>query len=187
MSRALAQTPSDNCIPDNWAVEMVLNEQGTRLDGTPVLGSRSIEANALGNNNNFFSLGFGWDGAQAVSPGGRIRLRLAQPAFQHTGSEVLVVEATGGVYPLEQAAVYVSPTNSDGTFAGVASNVAPATEVSPDRYQTVLPFPAGVTKIEYITLIDITDPAVFTGSYNAQTQPDGFDVVRVGTGCANLE
>jgi hypothetical protein len=182
MRRALAQAPSDNCIPDNWAIEMVLNQQGVRLDGTAVLAGRSAEANALGNNNDFFSLGFGWNG-QATTPGGVIRVRLAQPAFKHTGSEVLVVEATGGDYPLERAEVWVSPNNSIGSFAGHATNQGVV--VGTDRFQTILPFPGDVDVVRYVTLIDVTNPAVFgpVASYNNTTMPDGFDVVRVGTGC----
>lgn len=188
MRRASAQTPSDTCIPDNWAVEATFVDQGVRLDGTAVLAARSNPANALGNDlNTFFSLGFKKDGAAYLSPGGVIRVRLGLPAYKHTGSEVLVVEATGGTYPLERAEVWVSSTNSLGTFAGYATNVG--TEVAPDRVQSVIPFPAGVDVVEFITLRDDTDPTLFglTTNYDSTTMPDAFDLVRVGTGCTELE
>jgi hypothetical protein len=191
MSRALAQEPSDNCIPDNWAVEVVLNQQGVKYDGNPILPDRSNPAHLIGNDDNFFSLGFRKDGDTFLSPpGGQVRVRLAQPAYKHTGSNVLVVEATGGDYPLEKAAVYVSSTNSQGVLAGYATNKAPAVNLggTPAKFQTVLPFPDEVDVVEYVTLIDVTDPADFAALSTAdRNAADGFDVVRVGTGCGSVD
>lgn len=187
MSRALAQEPSDTCIPDNWAVEMVVNQQGTRFDGSPVLPERSNPANIEGNTTAFFSLGFRKDGDTFLSEGGSIRVRLAQPAYRHTGAEVVVVEATGGTYPLEKAEVWVSSTNSKGLLAGHASNQAPAVSLggSPEKFQTVLAFPAGVDVVRYVTLVDVTDPDDFSSLNDEQRNAaDAFDAVRVGTGCS---
>lgn len=168
VSRALAQAPSDECI-EQWASSWISYLPGLRKDGSVLLGSRDNPDNALGDpstppdeagDEQFVSLGFG----------GTLTIRFTERAYRTTGSEVVVVETTGGSgYPLETAAVEVSPDGVNWEPAGTANN-SPSTS-------TIDLFGISFAYIQYVRLTDTTDP----DEHNDVA--DGFDVNAVGIGC----
>lgn len=169
MQRALAQEPSDTC-EEQWAAEVVSEQQGQRKDTTEVLVARSNPNNALGapthppensGEEAFYSLGFG----------GTLVLKFANRAYIHTGSDVVVVETTGGTYPLEEAEVEVSPDGSSSSWysIGTADNSPSTTTLD----MSGVPY----DYIQYVKLTDTTDDSPFGGD------ADGFDVNAVGIVC----
>jgi hypothetical protein len=168
MRPALAQTPSDTCIPQ-WAAEVIAFVQGDRKDGSDVLAARSNPNNALGTpgapaqnagEQPFFSLGFG----------GTLTIKFASPAYKHTGSEVLVVETTGLPYPLETATVEVSDDGLSWETIGVATNQPTSTS----EFSLAL---VTFAFISYVRITDTSDPTPF------EPEADAFDVNAIGIGC----
>ena len=167
VSRALAQTPSDECI-EQWASSVISYVPGLRKNGTAVLAGRSNPNNALGapgtpaqnaGEEQFVSLGFE----------GTLTVRFTERAYRTTGSEVVVVETTGGTYPLEVAIVEVSPDGFSWETVGNADN-------SPTTSTFDL---SGISfaYIQYVRLTDATNPAIH------DDVADGFDVNAVGVSC----
>ena len=166
MSRALAAAPSPACTPQ-WATSVTAFDQGLRKDGSAVLPERSEEDNALGDPStpgltsvNFVSLGFG----------GTITVRF-DTAVSTTEADVLVVETTNGVYPLETASVEVSEDGTTFFPAGTATNQPSST--STIDLDTVV----AITAVQYVRITDTTTAALHSND------ADAFDVNAVGISC----
>ena len=141
---------------DPWADAVISFSQGLNQDGSPVLLERSDPTQALGEAErtdiiNFVSLGFG----------GEIILEFNEPIFNGSGDDIEVVETSYGnpgesAYP-ETAEVYASQNGTDWTFLAT---------IILDEMVDLGPLPWA----KYIKIVDISDPADFSGS------ADGFDV-----------
>jgi len=141
--------------PEMWASYVVDYEQGLTKDGSPVLPERSDPNNALGPPDDiFFSLGFG----------GWIIVGFPYPIANRLGDDVLVIETTWGVFPLETADVYVSQDGIEWLYAGFVDN----------NGKTTVPIPADVAWVNYVKIVDTTDPTPFGST------ADGFDLNAVG-------
>jgi len=107
----------------------------------------------------FVSLGFG----------GEITLLL--PGYV-TGDNVTAVEVTFGRdgYPDEKASVYVSENGVDWEYAGMAYNK------DTDGKSIIDVSWLGLSGIEYVKLVDISDISLFGDKPNA----DGYDLDAVG-------
>lgn len=172
MSSALAQTPSDTCVPQS-ASEYVAEQtlQGKRKDGSDVLLARSNPENALGpstagpanaGEEPFYSLGFG----------GVLVVGFAQPAYVAQGSDVVVIETTNTPYPLESARIDVSADGSSWVNGvGTATNAGDGTSL-------VDLSGVGLVYIQYVRLTDTTDSSIHNNV------ADGFDVNAVEIACS---
>lgn len=160
MSAALADTPS--ICSEQWADSVDSFSQGLRSDGSAVPAARSNPNSALGpTDGNFFSLGFG----------GQITVKFASPAFRTAGAFVVVVETTGGTYPLEKAEVSVSADGATFHLAGEARNDGSGGISN-------LTIPGSLNAVQWVKIVDTTNAALFTGAPG-----DGFDVNSVQIRC----
>ncbi|MEM7110347.1 MAG: DUF5689 domain-containing protein, partial [Bacteroidota bacterium] len=142
------------------AVEVIDFNQGKRRNNKPVVWWRSIPEKALGQplENyyfNFVSLGFGGD----------ITLRLAPRLYDLKGDDFKVFESTFGPldipcswYP-ERAEIYVSDDGTDFVSLGQTCLSGTFDLAS-----------AGMTSIEYIRLVDVSNPSNFFRN------ADGYDL-----------
>jgi hypothetical protein len=167
VSRALAQTPSDECI-EQWASSWISYVPGNQKNDAAVPPARTNPNNALGSPGEpaenvgeepFVSLGFG----------GTLTVRFAERAYRITGSEVVVVETTNSPYPLEVATVEVSPDGVAWEPVGSADNSPSTTTIDISGISFAY--------IQYVRLTDTTNAAIHNDT------ADGFDVNAVGIGC----
>ncbi len=132
--------------------------QGLTKGGATIDVSRSDETRALGvEDGDFVSLGYGGV------------INLAFPT--HIGGGALSItafERTNGVYPLEEAEVWVSGDSSNWIMIGIANNLV---EGDPSRPSE---FVLNDECIKFVRLIDITDSALHNDG------SDGFDLDAVG-------
>ena len=93
-----------------------------------------------------------------------IILSFPYPLANGPGDDALVIETTWGTYPLESADVYASQNGVDWTYAGTVDNAG----------TTDVPLPAALPWVLYVKIVDITNPAPFSGD------GDGFDLDATG-------
>ena len=167
---SIAANQSFSFQDDEWLAgdilpKMVVSKsQGLRKDGLAILQNRSNPSSVLAKGGEFFSLGFTGhvtvEFYEKIVPGDTI---------------AVVVEVTGGSYPLEKAEVFVSMDNQNWFPIGEVSN---ATGGGYYKTSSILvpelldgqPFP--ISYARYIKLEDRTDSTLVEFPGDA----DGFDV-----------
>jgi hypothetical protein len=165
MSRALAATPSDTCIP-RTPVQVVDNADGSFGTGGRQAG-REDPDNVLVQDNAFYSLGFG----------GYVVVELDGDVFPSQDPTVIVIETTNGTnYPLESADVFIAQAEGGPFFkVGEADNTGGGGTVV-----NTIPVTGGglPTSFRFIKVEDTTNPGDHSDPF-----ADGFDVNYIATGC----
>jgi hypothetical protein len=152
VSVALANTPDGAYGPYADAVEVV--NQGLTKGGSPVLPERSNSSDILGAPDNlFFSFGFGGD----------ITIRFDNYISTEGALDVKVYEVTNGIYPEEDAEIWVSQSNSNFILAGTVNN----------KGVNSVDLPENLYWVKYVKIVDISNPDPFASN------ADGIDIDAV--------
>lgn len=157
----------------NWqyATSIPDSLQGERVDHSAVLPERSNTDSILGSPSapappgclNFYSLGFDIVATEEVE--GWVDVSFGYPILNHpnVSDDAFFFEVTNGSYPTEIADIYAFD-GSDFVYCGSVNN----------KGITSVPIPDSLDCIEYIRVVDHSDPGLFPGN------GDGYDLNAVG-------
>ena len=176
---AVVEVGGDGCESQIfWASSVEENLQGTRIDGTAVLAARQDPTAVFAFGGSFFSLGFDLNNLALEPPvlaGGSLTVGFGAPVYNGPGDDIVVQEETGGraSYPVETAEVFGVAGGMD-YFAGVVTNKDGGDGVGS------VDLPGDKSMVDFVKVLDTTDPANFPGSYSGDSIPDGYDVNAIG-------